>query len=124
MIMPRPFLGCQIKAEIKGFLLMYRLFQYKHWFLSNFELEDFPVNSVLQKRVEKIQKVISVQCNVVYVYEKCLENTRIKSVPDEKSWVTAMNTARSRFVWPISSIGWIMTDCKGSSMIISNITKS
>ena len=32
----------QIKAEIKGFLLMYRLFQYKHWFLPNCELKDFP----------------------------------------------------------------------------------
>ena len=28
LIMPRPFLGCQIKAKIKGFLLMYRLFLY------------------------------------------------------------------------------------------------
>ena len=28
MIMPRPFSGCQIKAEIKGFLLRCRLFQY------------------------------------------------------------------------------------------------
>ena len=27
MIMPHPFSGCQIKAEIKGFLLRYRLFQ-------------------------------------------------------------------------------------------------
>ena len=27
-IMPSPFLGCQIKAEIKGFLLMYLLFLY------------------------------------------------------------------------------------------------
>ena len=28
MIMPHPLSGCQIKAEIKGFLLMYRLFLY------------------------------------------------------------------------------------------------
>ena len=42
MIMPRPLLGCQIKAEIKDFLLMYRLFQYKNWFLPNFELKHFP----------------------------------------------------------------------------------
>ena len=28
LIMPRPLSGCQIKAEIKGFLLMYRLFLY------------------------------------------------------------------------------------------------
>jgi hypothetical protein len=42
MIIPRPLSGCQIKAEIKGFLLMYRLFQYKHWFFPNFELKDFP----------------------------------------------------------------------------------
>ena len=26
---------CQIKAEIKDFLLRYRLFQYKHWFFPN-----------------------------------------------------------------------------------------
>ena len=32
-----------MKAEIKGFLLMYRLFQYKHWFLPNFELKYFPL---------------------------------------------------------------------------------
>jgi hypothetical protein len=30
LIMPRPFSGCHMKAEIKGFLLVYRLFQYKH----------------------------------------------------------------------------------------------
>ena len=28
LIMPRPLSGCQIKAEIQGFLLMYRLFLY------------------------------------------------------------------------------------------------
>ena len=28
LIMPRPLSGCQIKAEIKGFLLMYHLFLY------------------------------------------------------------------------------------------------
>ena len=28
LMMPRPFSRCQIKAEIKGFLLMYRLFLY------------------------------------------------------------------------------------------------
>ena len=28
LIMPRPLSGCQIKAEIKGFLLMYCLFLY------------------------------------------------------------------------------------------------
>ena len=32
LIMPRPLLGCQTKAEIKGFLLMYRLFLYQQWF--------------------------------------------------------------------------------------------
>ena len=37
-----PFSGCQIKAEIKGFLLRHRLFQCKHRFLPNFELKDFP----------------------------------------------------------------------------------
>jgi hypothetical protein len=40
--MPRPLSGCQIKAEIKGFLLRYRLVHYKHWFLPIFELKDFP----------------------------------------------------------------------------------
>ena len=34
--------GCNIKAKIKGFLLVYRLFQCKHWFLPNLELKDFP----------------------------------------------------------------------------------
>ena len=37
LIMPRPLLGCQIKAEIKGFLLMYHLFLYKQWFFHNIE---------------------------------------------------------------------------------------
>jgi hypothetical protein len=44
--MPRPFSGCQIKAEIKGFLLMYHLGQYKHWFLPNFEPKDPPEYTV------------------------------------------------------------------------------
>ena len=35
--MPRPLSGCQIKAEIKGFLLMYHLFLYKQWFFHNIE---------------------------------------------------------------------------------------
>ena len=42
MVMPYPLLGCQIKAEIKDFLLKYCLFQYKYWFFPNFELKDFP----------------------------------------------------------------------------------
>ena len=42
MIMPRPLSGCQIKAEINGFLLKHRLFQHKHWFFPIFELKDFP----------------------------------------------------------------------------------
>ena len=46
LIMPGPFSGRQIKAEIKGFLLVYRLFLYKHWFLPNFELKDFPEYTV------------------------------------------------------------------------------
>ena len=39
---PHPILGCQIKAEIKDFLLRYRLLQCKHWILPNFEPKDFP----------------------------------------------------------------------------------
>ena len=42
LMMPPPQTFCFQKAEIKGFLLMYRLFQYKHWFFPNFELKDFP----------------------------------------------------------------------------------
>ena len=37
LMMPRPILRCQIKAEIKGFLLMYRLFLYFLWFFQNIE---------------------------------------------------------------------------------------
>ena len=37
LIMPRPLSGCQIKAEIKGFLLRYRLFLYYQWFFQNIE---------------------------------------------------------------------------------------
>ena len=38
LIMPRPLLGCQITAEIKGFLLMYHLFMYYYkWFFQNNE---------------------------------------------------------------------------------------
>ena len=35
LVVPRPLSGCQIKADIKGFLLSYLLFQYKHWFCPN-----------------------------------------------------------------------------------------
>ena len=35
--MPNPLSGCQIKAEIKGFLLMYCLFLYYQWFFQNIE---------------------------------------------------------------------------------------
>ena len=41
MVMPHPLLGWQIKAEIKGFLLRYRLLQYKGCFFPIFELKDF-----------------------------------------------------------------------------------
>ena len=37
LMMPRPLLGCQIKNEIQGFLLMYRLFLYYQWFFQNIE---------------------------------------------------------------------------------------
>ena len=42
MIMPRPLSGCQIKAEIQGFLLMYRLFQYQQWFFQDIERRWIP----------------------------------------------------------------------------------
>ena len=37
LVKPRPLSGSQIKAEIKGFLLMYRLFLYYLWFFQNIE---------------------------------------------------------------------------------------
>ena len=37
LVTPRPLSGCQIKAEIKGFLLMYCLFLYYKWFFQNIE---------------------------------------------------------------------------------------
>ena len=45
IIMPHPISGCHFKAEYQGFLLRYRLFQYKHWFLPNFEHKYFPDSS-------------------------------------------------------------------------------
>ena len=42
MMMPRPLSGCQIKAEIQGFLLMYRLFQYQQWFFQDIERRWIP----------------------------------------------------------------------------------
>jgi hypothetical protein len=35
LMMPRPLLGCQIKAEGKGFLLIYLLFLYLQWLFQN-----------------------------------------------------------------------------------------
>ena len=37
LVKPRPLSGSQMKAEIKGFLLMYRLFLYYFWFFQNIE---------------------------------------------------------------------------------------
>ena len=37
LMMPRPLSVCQIKAEIKGFLLRYCLFLYYQWFFQNIE---------------------------------------------------------------------------------------
>ena len=37
LIMPRSLLGCQIKAEIKGFLLKYLLFLYQQWSIQNID---------------------------------------------------------------------------------------
>ena len=37
LMMPRPFSGFQIKAEIQGFLLMYGFFLYYQWFFQNIE---------------------------------------------------------------------------------------
>ena len=37
LVKPCPLSGSQIKAEIKGFLLMYRLFLYYLWFFQNIE---------------------------------------------------------------------------------------
>ena len=57
MIMPRPLSGCQIKAEIQGFLLMYRLFQYQQWFFQDIErrwipeMTSAPCTSLIFQRV-------------------------------------------------------------------------
>ena len=45
LIMPPPFSGGQIKAEIKGFLLRCRLFQYYQWFFHNLEVSRILVLS-------------------------------------------------------------------------------
>jgi hypothetical protein len=55
LIMPRPFLGCQIKAEIKGFFLMYRLFRYYLWFFQNIE-EGWRKNIFNFRHFEKSRK--------------------------------------------------------------------
>jgi hypothetical protein len=66
MIVPNPLSGCQIKAEIKGFLLKCRLFQCKHWILPNFELKDFPELTFTpctysEKKSLKSQKVVLIE---------------------------------------------------------------
>ena len=61
LIMPRPLLGCQIKAEIKDFLLRYCLFLYYSWFFQNiekdwrniFEIRLFPRFLKLTKIIKK-----------------------------------------------------------------------
>ena len=61
LIKPRPFLGSQIKAEIKGFLLMYCLFLYYLWFFQNiekgwrkiFEIRLFPQFLKMTKIIKK-----------------------------------------------------------------------
>ena len=74
MVIPRPLSGCQIKAEIKGFLLVYRLFLYRHWFLPNFELKDFPEYTVTPCRhcsnpkskwwiIRSLEDIIMFLCN-------------------------------------------------------------
>ena len=62
-----PLLRCQIKAEIKGFLLRDRLFQYKHWFqILNSKIVQIhllhPV--VIIQIVLKIQNLIQFNLNV------------------------------------------------------------
>ena len=42
MMMPRPLSGCQMKAEIQCFLLMYRLFQYQQWVCQDIERRWIP----------------------------------------------------------------------------------
>ena len=42
MMMPRPLSGCQMKAEIQCFLLMYGLFQYQQWFSQDIERPWIP----------------------------------------------------------------------------------
>jgi hypothetical protein len=42
MMMPRPLSGCQMKAEIQCFLLMYGLFQYQQWFFQDIERPWIP----------------------------------------------------------------------------------
>ena len=55
LVMPRPLSDCQIKAEIKGFLLRYRLFQYLQWFFHNLE-------------ASKILKMTSAPCTQSIVF--------------------------------------------------------
>ena len=60
-------LRCQIKAEIKGFLLMYRVLKYKHWFPPNFELKHFP-DSPFTPCTFNFQQILDFQFMVFLFY--------------------------------------------------------
>ena len=88
LIMPRPLLGCQIKAEIKGFLLMYRLFLYYQWFSQNiekgwrkiFEKRLFP-------RFLKMTKIIkNISSSVFPFSEKTITSTETNVTSAESPW--------------------------------------
>ena len=76
LIIPRPLSGCQIKAEIKGFLLMYPLFLYYLWFFQNIERRWIPeMTSALCSIKQESQENISTL--------KTLINTKAADINDE-----------------------------------------
>ena len=88
LIKPRPLLGSQIKAEIKGFLLMYCLFLYYLWFFQNiekgwrkiFEKRLFPRFLKMKKNMKNISS------SVFPFSERTINSTETNNTSAESPW--------------------------------------
>ena len=106
LIMPRPLSGCQIKAEIKGFLLRCRLFQYWQWFFHNLEvsrilvLSDAPCSSfnsllTMSKKYRNLSTVLMDSLSRALIYMKiciCRWGSTYSKVPTGTYASSAVHT--------------------------------
>ena len=88
LIMPCPLLGCQIKAEIKGFLLRYRLFLCYTWFFQNIEKgwRKFFEKDYFRNFLKNDEICKKNSSSLFHFSERTIASTKINYTSTESPW--------------------------------------